>query len=98
MNARRILATAIATVAVTGGLAAPALATTTNVGGGTWSYGTSSSSVYSNYLHPTRLHGSSVKRGDTVFRSNCAAAGTWAKASASKSWYQVDYSYYRFCD
>lgn len=34
---------------------------TTKVAGGTWSYGTNSKVVYSNFHHPSRCHGSSAR-------------------------------------
>jgi len=42
-----------------------AAATTVSVGGGTWSYGVGST-VWSNYHHPSKIHGSSVVNGNGV--------------------------------
>ena len=41
-----------------------ALATTKSVSGGTWDYGATGTVNYSNYLHPSGLHRSSVANPD----------------------------------
>ena len=49
---------------------------TTKVAGGTWSYGTNSKVVYSNFHHPSRCHGSSAQtyNGLVTARSSKTAA------------------------
>ncbi|MFB8137416.1 lactococcin 972 family bacteriocin [Streptomyces mirabilis] len=61
--------------------AAPALATTIDVGGGKWSYDQGANTLWSNYKHPDVKHSSSVW-GKTYSYSGCANPGTWSLASA----------------
>lgn len=84
---KKALAIAGISAALVAGGATAAMATTVNVGGGTWNYGTSYSfpvttNVYSNYYHPTNHHsGTSVcaEKNVTVH----ASAGNWANSSTS---------------
>jgi lactococcin 972 family bacteriocin len=92
VSKRSAIATIVASVFAVG-IAAPALATVTNVDGGTWSYGVDGGLVYSNYLHPTACHGSSVKGEQWVFSPN-AAPGYWSSASATAAW-RGNKAYYR---
>ena len=67
--------------------------------GGTWDYGTSGSFIWSNYLHETRSHGSSVKNcHGQLWRSPNVLAGSWSNVSTDQgcpNWGDVDYAYYR---
>jgi len=84
---RKILTISAVTAAIVLGAAAPALATTVNIGGGTWNYGTSyvfpvSEGVYSDYYHPSNHHsGTSICAANNV--TVHAAAGSWANSSTS---------------
>ncbi|BCL25262.1 lactococcin 972 family bacteriocin [Streptomyces aurantiacus] len=82
MQIKRSIKLSIAAGALVAGMATPALATTIGVGGGTWDYGVSSSTVRSNYFHQTRCHGSSVE-GQYYDSSGNVAANDWARASAN---------------
>lgn len=57
------------------------------VTGGTWSYGTNSKVVYSNFHHPSRCHGSSARtyNGLITARSPRTAAGKWSYAQVRRS-------------
>ncbi|MEU2338512.1 lactococcin 972 family bacteriocin [Streptomyces sp. NPDC006654] len=68
-------AAAAAGVLVVAG-AAPALATTVNVGGGTWDYGAGTATVWSDYYHSTKCHGS-TSVGKTI-QSDTASKGNWS--------------------
>ncbi|MEV7322868.1 lactococcin 972 family bacteriocin [Streptomyces sp. NPDC093970] len=73
---------ALAATAIIVAAATPALATTVDVGGGTWSYDHGANTAWSNYKHPNNQHASSVKTGGSVFGSGCTAKGKWSLASA----------------
>ncbi|MBX3098325.1 MAG: lactococcin 972 family bacteriocin [Salinibacterium sp.] len=66
---------------------AGALATTVNVGGGLWSYGTTIDTVYSNYHHGSLYHSATACHSGWVDRCHqaSASAGAWANASNAKS-------------
>lgn len=57
-----------------------ALAATINVGGGTWNYGTTFSTVYSEYKHKSKQSHTTVY-GLNNKKSGWKKAGTWAKVS-----------------
>lgn len=61
--------------------------TVVKIDGGTWSYGTNTSIVWSNYLHPTRHHGSTVRtyNGGITVRSAVALPGRWSVAQVRRS-------------
>lgn len=68
---------------------APSLATTTNVGGGTWNYGTERNDgfkgCYSQYTHPSKYHSSTA----IIASSNNKAyanAGNWSYAYSTAGW------------
>jgi lactococcin 972 family bacteriocin len=56
----------------------------TNIGGGTWYHGLTSSSVYSNYHHSHNCHGSTAV-GTYTDRSRNAAPGQTSYSSAPKA-------------
>lgn len=69
------------------------------VGGGTWDRGTTHGGggvVYSNYHHPKKVHGSSVKNAKhKVVRSPNVKAGVWSHAQAKAYRGEVDRAYWR---
>lgn len=71
--------------------------TTVNVGGGTWTYGTSygfnGKTVTSNYYHPSLYHSSTAIIG-TQDNTSYAAAGYWSYASAVGSFFDRGYAYW----
>ena len=71
---------------------------TTKVAGGTWSYGTNSKVVYSNFHHPSRCHGSSARtyNGLITARSSNTAAGKWSYAQVRRST-DTNEAFYWFC-
>ena len=71
---------------------------TTKVAGGTWSYGTNSKVVYSNFHHPSRCHGSSARtyNGLITARSSKPAAGKWSYAQVRRST-DTNEAFYWFC-
>ncbi|MFC4507416.1 MULTISPECIES: lactococcin 972 family bacteriocin [Streptomyces] len=85
MKKKRIVKAALAGAAIAMAAASPALATTVDVGGGTWSYGTGANSVWSNYKHPSVNHSSSV-RGAYWSYSGCTKPGVWSLASADEGY------------
>lgn len=76
-----------------------ALATKYPKEGGKWNYGTTGpnggGTVYSNYYHPKKSHGSTVVNANKVTnRSPVAAKGKWSNASTTAIPNQVDRAYY----
>ena len=71
---------------------------TVKVAGGTWSYGTNSKVVYSNFHHPSRCHGSSARtyNGLITARSPKTAAGKWSYAQVQRST-DTNEAFYWFC-
>jgi lactococcin 972 family bacteriocin len=78
-----------------GGTAFSAFATTKHVSGGTWVYDAGSSTNYSNFYHPTKLHRSSVENCYGLVRSADRAGGFWSYAaepvclSGNQAYYNV---------
>ena len=71
-----------------------AAATTFSVGGGTWSYGVGST-VWSNYHHPSKIHGSSVVNGNGVTDTDYnRQPGETSHASATAVDGKTDHAYY----
>lgn len=71
--------------------------------GGTWQYGTTlwggCGDVYSNFLHNSRPHHSSVLNADNVYAySGVKDAGIWAYARTYAVCGKVDQSFYGFDD
>lgn len=74
-----------------------------NVGGGEWHYGTQPhlvlgieglrKRVYSNYLHPTKLHSSTSMIGNESRRVE-AKKGYWSRANAYGAINQTGYTYW----
>ncbi|WP_125773391.1 lactococcin 972 family bacteriocin [Antribacter gilvus] len=90
---RTLASTAVAATLIAGGTTV-AVAAVTYVGGGTWERG-SSTTVWSNYFHGTRCHGSSVQ--GTYYDSDSRPAGQWTLASAPTRWWAVDNAYWGYC-
>ncbi|MFF9496341.1 lactococcin 972 family bacteriocin [Streptomyces flaveolus] len=72
--------------------------TVKEVGGGTWSYGTSISSTglklcYSNYVHPDQYHSSSAVIASATAK-DYADAGAWSRASVSNGHAYTCYAYW----
>ena len=79
------------TLLLTLAAAAPAMAEA--AGGGQWDHGTNTGSVYSNYVHPTNIHCSSV-RGTEYNFSGAKVAHVESKASAPRAWLTTNEAYY----
>ncbi|MFJ4961084.1 Bacteriocin [Streptomyces sp. ADI96-02] len=97
MNKRTGAKAAIATVGLVLAAATPALATTVNVGGGTWSYDQGANTAWSNYKHASNYHASSVSIGGQLSRSGCTSPGSWSLASGSKNGGSINYYYDPSC-
>lgn len=94
MELKRKVGTTLATGVMLLAFASPALAATAYVGGGTWNYGTGAGRVWSDYLHNTKCHGSSVQ-GQYYASSGNVSPRYWARASAPDRRWVADHSYYR---
>jgi lactococcin 972 family bacteriocin len=95
---RRNLTVGLASAAMIIGLAGPAFATVTNVGGGTWNYGTSygfpsTTHVWSNYVHPTRYHSSTAICGSNNVK-HYADATVWSNSSTQCNVLQSNAAYW----
>ncbi len=69
---------------------------TENVGGGTWSYGTSYGSgktCYSYYIHPSHQHTATAILGSDVQKAS-AKPGVYAKADAHGGWLDTCHTYW----
>ncbi|MEU3058684.1 lactococcin 972 family bacteriocin [Streptomyces griseus] len=97
MNKRNGLKAALAAAAIIFAAATPALATTVDVGGGTWSYDQGADTAWSNYKHPTKDHQSSVQIENTIHSSGCTAKGKWSLASAKKGKGKPQFFYRSSC-
>ncbi len=78
------------------GAASPALATTEYPEGGTWFYTVSVCCNVSHFDHPDRNHGSSVRNGNGLVRSECKGPGITAKAEQPAT-FRGNKAFYRFC-
>ena len=94
---RKRLVSGVTVLLMVGATAGAAFATTEYVGGGTWDYGKANGTVYSNYLHNTRVHRSSVKVGSTVTRSQCTSARYWSRVAAGTSVWSSESAYWAYC-
>lgn len=70
-------------------------ATIVSVDGGTWDYGTDSSTVWSHYFHNGVPHGSTAV-GKFTSDSGCVNKNIWSRATAPRK-YRGNKSYYRHC-
>ncbi|POX49841.1 lactococcin 972 family bacteriocin [Streptomyces sp. Ru72] len=71
---------------------------TVNVGGGTWSYGTTTGSwglkrCYSNYVHPSKYHSATSVMADGNDKTY-ANAGSWANSHVDAGWAYTCYAYW----
>ncbi|MEV7613207.1 lactococcin 972 family bacteriocin [Streptomyces sp. NPDC089799] len=93
MQIKRSMKVAVATGALIIAGAAPALATTVNVSGGTWDYGAGTATVWSDFYHGSKCHGSTSV--GSYIDSDEASAGSWSitaapvKLSGNKSYYNT---------
>ncbi|SMD41364.1 lactococcin 972 family bacteriocin [Bacillus sp. JKS001846] len=74
--------------------ATSAAAAVVDVGGGKWDHDYSNGVVHSYYLHNSKVHSAAVKVGGQTYSSGWIGEGTWAKASATYSWYDSISTYY----
>ncbi|MFD5182683.1 lactococcin 972 family bacteriocin [Streptomyces sp. NPDC058372] len=58
MRLKRVLKSVAISSALVVAAATPAMATVVNVGGGTWDYGAGTATVWSDYYHKSKCHGS----------------------------------------
>ncbi|WP_422756806.1 lactococcin 972 family bacteriocin [Micromonospora sp. WMMD708] len=93
---KRRVKLAVAAGLLTVGVASPAFAAYEQVGGGEWWYGVSVCCNYSDYLHPSTGHGSSVSNGNGAVSSDCEPGGVTAEASQSATW-SGNKAYWRHC-
>ncbi len=70
-------------------------ATIISIDGGTWDYGSDSTTVWSHYFHNGRKHASSVE-GQFRSDSGCVNKNTWSRATAPRKWLG-NKSFYRHC-
>jgi hypothetical protein len=70
-------------------------------GGGTWTYGDYKSgwlsqykTVYSNYWHPTKVHGSAAQLGSRTPNRDCVYADKQSKASQTAKTKDTAYAYW----
>ncbi|MFF4761520.1 lactococcin 972 family bacteriocin [Streptomyces sp. NPDC001292] len=75
--------------------ATPALATIAYVGGGTWDYGAGTATVWSDYYHPDKCHGS-TSVGKTI-QSDTASKGYWSVTSVQAALYGNETYYKTTC-
>ncbi|GLZ39015.1 hypothetical protein Acsp05_26390 [Actinokineospora sp. NBRC 105648] len=87
MNAKKVVITGLAGLAMAAAGAGIAMADTAYVGGGTWDYGTGGGRVWSNYYHGSNCHSSSVDARSTSIpaRPTRAAGPTPSPATRSGS-------------
>ncbi|WP_285730865.1 lactococcin 972 family bacteriocin [Nocardiopsis sp. ATB16-24] len=96
MNAlKKAMVTLAVAAGLTAGTAGVASAATEYVGGGTWWHGLTASTVYSDYFHATRCHGSTAVGTYTV-RSTGYLPGYTSKATAPRALYNNE-TYWRHC-
>lgn len=91
---KRAIVTVVAVVGLVIGTAGAAAAATSYVGGGTWWHGLTPLTVYSDYHHPTRCHGSTAVGNATV--SDSAPSGEISRATATRA-ISNNSSYWRHC-
>ncbi len=95
MKISKKIGVGVGAIAIVVGAAVPALATVEHPGGGTWSYGTNRTEVYSDYHHPNNNHRSSVINGYGEYQSSgCTSPGVWAHASLRADPNRVDSAYW----
>lgn len=95
MGLTKKLGSGVAALALVTGAALPAFAAVEYPGGGTWSYGTNRTEVYSNYYHGSLSHRSSTINGYGEYASSgCKGRGVWAYASERADPNRVDHAYW----
>lgn len=85
---KNIVAAAVLTAGLVAGGASAANATTEYVGGGTWDYGVNYGTLvtWSDYHHPSRVHGSTACNANNCKASGAKPAGVWSRASITATW------------
>lgn len=98
MRFEKPLKTLVASAVMVVATAAPALAVTKEVGGGTWDYGATDRTVWSNYYHSSKNHGSSVLNGyNETERSACVGRNKWSYADLPAHPDETDEAFWRHC-
>ncbi|MBB4071312.1 lactococcin 972 family bacteriocin [Canibacter oris] len=99
MNKKMIPTVLVSVGLVFAGAAAANAVVTYPAEGGTWDYGVDSSTIWSNYYHSTRSHGSSVRNcHGSLTRSPNVGPGHWSHATrydGCTGWFKTDQAYYR---
>lgn len=100
MNKRRIILLGAMVGALVAAPAVAASAESVTVGGGYWSYGVTSSQVYSNYHHAYKYHTATACNGDifTPCLQAAAVPGDWANASKNKNYFGGNTAYWSTVD
>lgn len=70
-------------------------ATIVSIDGGTWDYGSDTSTVWSHYFHNGVSHGSTAI-GQFQSDSGCVNKNVWSRATAPRKFFGNE-SYYRHC-
>lgn len=92
---KQTVVTLLVAAGITLGTAGAAVAATSYVGGGTWWHGLTAGTVYSDYFHSTRCHGSTAV-GSYTIRSASMLPGYLAQASAPRATHNNE-TYWRHC-
>ncbi|SDW06803.1 bacteriocin, lactococcin 972 family [Marininema mesophilum] len=71
-----------------------AFAEVTHPGGGVWSHGTDSNSVWSEYYHGSKTHKSSVQGVDFFVTSGWKSKGVWSTAWHKQNPNYMDYAFW----
>lgn len=98
---KRKMASVLGSIAMVTVMASVSLASaaTHHVSGGVWDHGTTGlfgdGTVYSNYFHASKVHGSSVKNANgKTAKSGDVAKGKTSYASTNAVAFKTDYAYY----
>lgn len=94
---KRLLALGLAAGFTFSGGAAAMAVTAYPAEGGTWNYGLAAVRAYSDYLHPSRCHGSTVQTDWGSSRSPNVAPGAWANAAHNATPWTNNNYFYRVC-
>lgn len=95
MNIKSSLKAALAAGVLIVAGAVPALATVKNIDGGIWDYGAGTATVWSDYYHPDKCHGS-TSVGRTI-QSDTATKGNWSITSVQAALYGNETYYKTTC-
>ncbi|MFF8567519.1 lactococcin 972 family bacteriocin [Streptomyces albidoflavus] len=92
MRLKRVVKSVAISSALVMAAATPAMAVVKQVGGGTWDYGAGTATVWSDYYHKSKCHGSTSVGAD--IDSDEAGAGSWSITQA-KAALSGNESYYK---